>query len=303
MLGYRSLPIDQIDVGDRFRLLSREHAEQLGVSYSDYGRTAPIIVRPHPEAPGRYLLVAGMHRLMGARAAGLAEIEAEVRNLTAEEAREVEIAENVHRFELTALDRMRSLAELARLYEARNGKNRGGRPRKNRGQLGHGFAARFSEEVQRRTGISERVIRRDVATAAELAPEVVALLAATPVANNAAQLQRLAREPAAHRTAIARALAEGRASTVQAARAAIGLETPAERDPQERVLNQLVELWGRADARTKRRFAEHLRLKGEWGQLRSRPERLPRVGEVIGAAANDQADDADQGGGRCCLIT
>ena len=43
-------------MGDRFRPLSREHAEKLAVSYTDYGRTAPIIVRPNPDAPGRYLL-------------------------------------------------------------------------------------------------------------------------------------------------------------------------------------------------------------------------------------------------------
>lgn len=262
MSRFCSLELGAIDVGDRFRFFSHEHAEKLKVSYTDYGRTAPIIVRPHPLQGGIYLLVAGLHRLEGARAAGLTEIDAEVRDLTAEEARRVEIAENAFRFELTALDRMRSFAELAELWEAEHPKNPGGRPKKNSGNVFPGFAARFSEEAQKRVGLTPRAIRGDIAIARALTPEAIELLAHTPIADNAAQLRLLAKEVPKDQVLIARKVASGEASSVKAARIKLGIAAAVENDPEERIVTQIVDLLSRAKPRTRRRIVEHMRLKG-----------------------------------------
>lgn len=267
---YVSIPIASIDVTERFRILSRGHAEKLTVAFTDYGRTAPIIVRPQPSDPERFILVAGLHRIEGARAAGLSHIDAEVRELTADEARRVEIAENTFRFELTALDRMRSLAELARLWTAEHPKNPGGRHKKNRGQVGHsfeednvrelaeGFAERFSKEARQATGLAERSIRRDVATANALSPKVIALIAATPLADNAAQLKRLAAESPEDQLLIARSIASGETGSVKAARLHLGIAATIESDPEEKRFLAFVDIWQRAKPRTRRQILAHI---------------------------------------------
>lgn len=259
---FASLPIASIEILDRFRLFSAAHAEKLKLSFTDFGRTTPIIVRPHPSSADRYILVAGMHRLDGARQAGKSEIDAEIRDMTDDEARRVEIAENAYRYDLSALDRMRSFAELAELWEKEHTKNPGGRPskddKKNSGQVGQGFVHRFSEEARLLTGISERAIRRDIAIARALDPQAVKLLANTALLNNQAQLQRLAREAHATQRAIAKAIAKGEAHTVAQARVHLKLDAPVERNPDDAKLQRLIELFERAPGKVQKRFLKHI---------------------------------------------
>lgn len=263
MSRFESVPLAAIEVGPRFRAFSRANAEKLAVSYTDYGRTAPIIVRPRPENPDAFCLVAGLHRLEGARMAGFVYIEAEIRDLDEQEALRVEIAENTFRFEMTALDRMRSFAELARLYEAEHPKNPGGGSPEHRGQDGHGaFADRFSKDAQKIVRISERSIRRDVGIANALSPEVVELLTDTATANSQAELQRLSRLDPAEQLEVASEIGAGRAGNVRTARQTLGLESPRERDPQEAIVNKIVGLLARSNGRTRRSVIAFMRLKG-----------------------------------------
>lgn len=256
-----SIPLDLIDVDDRFRPFSPAHGEKLAVSFTDYGRTAPIIVRPHQRVPGRFLLVAGLHRLNGAATAGLSEIDAEVRDLDDDGAKRVEIAENVLRYELDAIDHSRSLAELDALWVSERGKNLGGRPRKNlrqngegfdrqenSGQNGQGFASRFSAEAQKATRLSERSIRRAVAIGRALSPEMVDLVRRTYLANHQGDLEKLARlAPEKQREALER-LGSGECKTLA------GAFGRTERSPEDQQVEAFQKVWSRSGAKARRRM-------------------------------------------------
>src|SRR5689334_6199352 len=55
--------IDVPAVDKKERTFSREIADRLAQSIKDEGLLNPITVRPNPQLPGRYIIVAGRHRL------------------------------------------------------------------------------------------------------------------------------------------------------------------------------------------------------------------------------------------------
>lgn len=55
--------IDEPPIDKTTRSFSREFAVNLAASIKAEGLFHPIVVRPHPDRPGRYLLVQGRHRL------------------------------------------------------------------------------------------------------------------------------------------------------------------------------------------------------------------------------------------------
>ena len=79
-------PIDSIEVDcDQVRrdhhgeTVSGEDEEALGElaqNIQKFGVIEPIVIRPHPEAPGKYLIVAGERRWRASRQAGLTDIPA-----------------------------------------------------------------------------------------------------------------------------------------------------------------------------------------------------------------------------------
>ena len=87
-----AMPLTEIDAADRLRPLDPAHVEGIAISIEQVGQQSPIILRP---AGNRYRLVAGWHRLAAVGRLGRADVNAIVKNLTAEEARLVEIDENL----------------------------------------------------------------------------------------------------------------------------------------------------------------------------------------------------------------
>ena len=81
----------------------------------------------------------------------------------------------------------------------------------------------FSKEAARRTGLSTRSIDRTRELAAGLAPEAVALIRSTKIADNQAQLQALAALDPADQVKVAREIAEGRAPNFAKAKVAAGM--------------------------------------------------------------------------------
>lgn len=90
--------------------------EELAKSMSHEGQLEPAIVRPNQDANGpRYIMVAGERRLKAAEQAGL-KLKAVVRDVTEEEARRIQLAENIHREILSQLEIARAVKDdLARL--------------------------------------------------------------------------------------------------------------------------------------------------------------------------------------------
>lgn len=122
-------PIRLVDIfidGER-RPLNEAAVERLAASIESIGLRHPITIRyvevyQHPdegELHGAYLLVAGRHRLEAYRQLGRERIECTVVQGDAVDARLWEIAENLHRADLSELERKLQIAEWIELADGR----------------------------------------------------------------------------------------------------------------------------------------------------------------------------------------
>jgi ParB-like chromosome segregation protein Spo0J len=115
-----SVPVTKIRVGERSRSLCEDAMVSLVESIKTIGLQAPISVQVDPSSRSeRYVLVAGLHRLEACRRLGMAHIDARIIDLDEIERRLWEISENLHRAELTALERSEHIAEWIRLAAER----------------------------------------------------------------------------------------------------------------------------------------------------------------------------------------
>jgi ParB family chromosome partitioning protein len=104
--GPAQVAIADIDPG---RYQPRRHFDPdelkaLTESIREQGVLQPVLLRPQPEAPGRYELVAGERRWQAAQRAGLHEIPALVRKLDDSTTLEVALVENIQRQDLSPLE-------------------------------------------------------------------------------------------------------------------------------------------------------------------------------------------------------
>ena len=121
-MNVERIPVDSVRVRDRLRSLVPEKVDGLVASFSDIGLRSPIHVRvlDRLEENGRIIegvpiLIAGRHRLEAARRLGWTEIDAYVLDGDERDARLWEIAENLHRAELSVQERADHIAEWVRL--------------------------------------------------------------------------------------------------------------------------------------------------------------------------------------------
>jgi ParB-like chromosome segregation protein Spo0J len=129
------IAIDGINVGTNpSRPLDEEEVKRLAVSMKRIGLMTPITVRYYPETLGpdgaddAHELIAGRHRFAAAVSLGWDEIDAIVIECSDVDAKLWEIAENLHRAELTQLERSEQVAEWIRLTGQSDRKPQGGRP-------------------------------------------------------------------------------------------------------------------------------------------------------------------------------
>ncbi|MEW4339721.1 ParB/RepB/Spo0J family partition protein [Chromobacterium vaccinii] len=77
--------------------------KELGANMKAEGQHEPCVVRPDPDKPGHFLMVAGERRWWGAKYENL-RLDCVVREMTDEQARDAQISENIHREALTQLE-------------------------------------------------------------------------------------------------------------------------------------------------------------------------------------------------------
>jgi ParB family transcriptional regulator, chromosome partitioning protein len=82
---------------------------ELGMSMKIHRQLQPIIVRPIENGPRPYRLVAGERRYRGAQLVGLTQLRAKVRELTDEEAEDIQLAENIQRKNLTQIEEAKKI--------------------------------------------------------------------------------------------------------------------------------------------------------------------------------------------------
>lgn len=272
MAEVKSIQISQIHVPPRLREVEEDHAGAIALSMEAHGLINPITVRYAP-AKGKgatpYILVAGAHRLRGAKILGWTEIEAAIIEADQSEAQLVEITENLFRNELSALDRAVFVASYRDVWEQAHGKIKAGRPEKS-GQVGPisdnpidlicaQTGSSFSEHLAERMGVSVRNIKRLGQIARSLSPAIRVAVRGTPAADNQSLLLSVAKRPPAEQQAIV--------STMQAAQ--IDLPTvlrqikpaPAKVSPQEAIFATLSTAWKKADEATRAKFLDHIQQK------------------------------------------
>lgn len=159
-----SLYVDDIVIGERHRALSSDAVQRLAGSMRDIGLKQPISVRVVDEmelhgemTSGVPVLVAGAHRLAAAKQLGWSHIDCIEVEDDPVQAELWEIAENLHRCDLTKEQRDEHIRRYAELklqlrqnvaIESKREDGRGHRPQ--------GIAREIAEE----TGLSKRTVER-----------------------------------------------------------------------------------------------------------------------------------------------
>lgn len=90
---------------------AEDKLRELGHSIQHNGQQQACVVRPNPNKPGRYLMVAGERRLRSCVLVGVPTVDCVVRTLTDEQARRIQRAENTHREALSQLEEAAAVAE------------------------------------------------------------------------------------------------------------------------------------------------------------------------------------------------
>lgn len=231
----RSVGVDRIIVRDRLRPTTPAKVEAKRVSMRESGQISPIVVRPSTvegEA-GQFILVAGAHRLEAAALEGWADILADVRDLTDDQAELVEIDENLISAGLTPYERALFVSARLRVWaklnpdrvETGNVENistltptvKRGRPAKTDkfSELLGGTppAMGFRTETAIDLGLSEKTVRNALAVARGLSPAVHAKVSGSPLGRNEGLLRQIAGvADHAEQLRIVEALTDGRAT-------------------------------------------------------------------------------------------
>lgn len=102
----RVLPIEQLhpNPDQPRRTFDEDHLSDLAASIAQKGIIQPLIVRPDPQRPGAFQIVAGERRWRAAQRAGLHEVPVVLRNFDDTEVLEVAIIENIQRSDLNAIE-------------------------------------------------------------------------------------------------------------------------------------------------------------------------------------------------------
>ena len=108
------IPVDLIDANPQQPRKSFRDAEldELAVSLRRHGVIQPVVLRPSPEAAGRYQIVAGERRWRAAQRAGIHELPAVVRPLDDRQILELAIIENIQRVDLDPIEEAQGYRQL-----------------------------------------------------------------------------------------------------------------------------------------------------------------------------------------------
>jgi ParB family chromosome partitioning protein len=157
--------IEMIECVGRQRVLNAQSVSSLADSMGRLGLKTPISVRYYQHREGvtgtadSFVLICGLHRLEAARLLGWEEIECFVtKDEDDDHARMWEIAENLHRAELTALERAEHVAEWVSLTDRLSAQIGP------KGKVGHRPESGINK-ASRELGIERKVAQRAVKVA------------------------------------------------------------------------------------------------------------------------------------------
>lgn len=280
--------VADIDLGDRLRPVDPVYADMIGASIVQDGQATPIVVCRLPGTT-RWTLVAGAHRVVGARMHGLEWLKAEMIGPQALERKKCEVVENLFRRNLEPVDRAAFIAELVQLKRAqvgldtlatRDARALGGKKTPRKGDLetisrspAKALKAEaaatldtmssvygFTEEVAVELGLTGRTLRNDLMIYRGIDRSLIDRLRAArhPILKNATQLRALAKaDPAAQARAVA-LLIDGGARTASAAIAVATGRSNGPADPEAKRLSAFIGAFYRMSLAEKKGALAHL---------------------------------------------
>lgn len=90
--------------------------KELAASIREHGVIQPVVVRPRPDFPGSYQIVAGERRWRAAQLAGIHALPAVIRELEDREVLELGIIENIQRVDLDPVEEAQGYVQLIDSY-------------------------------------------------------------------------------------------------------------------------------------------------------------------------------------------
>ena len=186
-MALATVPTHKIEVGTRLRDLTETQVEALVESISVVGLLNPITVYPRKViragiAEDGYGIVAGAHRLEAIKRLGLAEVPAQIVEISELERQIAECDENLvgsvlSKAERATFTRRRKEAYEALYPETAHGATGNGREKSR--QVGDSTADRFTADTAVKTGQSERAVQRDAERGAKISEQAMALVKGT----------------------------------------------------------------------------------------------------------------------------
>ncbi len=112
--GFQDIPIEWINVGpwQPRRRFDKAGLDELASSIRHKGIVQPILLRPNPDKPLRYQLVAGERRWRAAQLAKIHQVPAIIRDLTDAECYEIALIENIQRSDLSVIEESQGYQKL-----------------------------------------------------------------------------------------------------------------------------------------------------------------------------------------------
>ena len=115
----KRLPVEQLNPNraNPRRDFDADQLEELTSSIRENGIMQPLLVRPNPDEPGKYEIIAGERRWRAAQRAGLTDVPVIVRDVDDKESLELAIIENVQRADLNPLEEAMGYGQLMEQFD------------------------------------------------------------------------------------------------------------------------------------------------------------------------------------------
>ena len=113
-VGFQDIPVEWINVGpwQPRRRFDNAGLDELASSIRQKGIVQPILLRPNPNKPSRYQLVAGERRWRAAQLAKIHQVPAIIRDLNDAECYEIALIENIQRSDLSVIEESQGYQKL-----------------------------------------------------------------------------------------------------------------------------------------------------------------------------------------------
>ena len=263
MIVFEALEVDIADIyidPDRLRMADAERVSGLKRSIEALGLMQSIVVAKRKgNTIQSYILVAGLHRLTACTELGWKGLSVKVVEGTKAELLEYQIMENLARKDLSVSERATFVAQLKETWDSSDQFIGRGGDRKSDEYDQTATVADWSEIMAKETGWGRRTLERAYMVGKILTPMMKDVLKGNPLLDNQKQLEELAKLKLSEdvRLDVARAIVDGKAKTVKGAHLIASgkvATTPAEMDPQDKILLKLKSAWKDATQKTKNAF-------------------------------------------------